>query len=135
MLLQDAINTAKNLAVSEGSLTEVEGSRIETTGFLLNGKNDLHEDLVLQGYPEGFMFMTSPGQTIFNATKKGGILVRLDELKSEDLAGYNEQKLSAEGEVYQTISNLFTSACLASLFRTATINVNKELIHGKDTLL
>ncbi len=135
VLLQDAINTAKNLAVSERSLTEVEGSRIETTGFLLNGKNDLHEDLVLQGYPEGFMFMTSPGQTIFNATKKGGILVRLDELKSEDLAGYNEQKLSAEGEVYQTISNLFTSACLASLFRTATINVNKELIHGKDTLL
>lgn len=136
LLLQDAMKKAQDMARNEGMLVTVDGSKIHTTDFISPENTEEVKKMVDQEeYPNDFIFMTFPGQMMSASTKKGGILIRVDELKKEDASLYSEKKLTAEGESYKTIHNLFTSACLASLFRTATIRINEELIHGKDNLL
>ena len=135
VLLEKAVRKAQQLAHAQGGLVQIDGSKIETTSWIDPENKDQFQKLMEEGYPEDFMTMTTLGQIDSEITKKGATLIELIELNSKDLGGYSDAILRSEGESYQTIHNLFTSACLASLFRTATIRINEELIHGKDKLL
>ncbi len=135
LLLTNAVKKAISLAHKNGTLVEVEGAKIEKTSFIDPKDKESFKNLFEQGYPDNFMELTVPGEITQEISKNKALIVMLDELKKDDLKDFESQKIKAEGEAYPTIHNLFSRACLASLFRTATIKINKELIHGKDSLL
>lgn len=134
-LLSNAVKKAVLLAHKNGEIVEIEGTKIEKTSFINPEEKENLQKLLEEGYPNNFMNLTVPGEVTQEISKNKAVVVMLDELKKESLKDFEAKKLMAEGEAYPTIHNLFSRACLASLFRTATIKINKELIHGKDSLL
>lgn len=134
-LMQEAIETARIQGFKQHALVEMPGSKIHTTGVITaSDENNLKKLITQQAYPERFMNLTRVGDMVSNVTPDQGILVRLDELIGDVNLPEGDQKFKAEGASYRAVHQLFASACIASLFRNATINVNQNLVPEKDLL-
>ena len=134
-LLKNTLEQTQRDGLLDQQKPQFLGGKIEKTHFINPEDSEKMSDLIKnQGYPENFILLTKPGQSVFDMSDKGGVLVRLDELNNEKINGYSDHKIMVEGFVHQGIQRLFVGASVASLFRTATIKVNKELIHGNNSL-
>ncbi len=128
--LAELLNQAKKIAV-DSSIQEAQkivGGSLEQTGPITKDAKKT-EELKKQGLPIYKMLqIENIGGLLEQLDDSAGYLIRLDEVASFDQGLYSEKKPDLIGQLEQVQKDLIFKGFVASLYRNATIETNKEIL-------
>ena len=128
--LADLLNQAKKITI-DGSLQEAQkivGGSLQQTGPITKDAKKTDE-LKKQGLPVYKMLqIENIGGLLEQLNDSAGYLIRLDEVASFDQDLYKEKKSDLTEQLEQVQKDLMFKGFVASLYRNATIETNKEIL-------
>ncbi len=128
--LAELLNQAKKIAIDD-SLQEAQkivGGSLQQTGLITKDAKKT-EELKKQGLPVYKMLqIENIGGVLEQLNDSAGYLIRLDEVASFDQEKYREKKPDLAEQLEQVQKDLIFKGFVASLYRNATIETNKEIL-------
>jgi parvulin-like peptidyl-prolyl isomerase len=131
--IAEAIKEARKESFKAGKLEVPDYAHIEKTDWLSSEQDDKLKKLFEKGIPQDLMLLDKKGGTISIMGQKDGFVIRLDELKISD-ESKDDKKDELKNGIREQIQSLFLRSFIASLNRTATIEINTLSDRGNNTL-
>jgi len=129
--VKEQMTKAQELA-KEAPLASFKGqfnARLETVPFVDPSNEDAVKVIQEKGLPAGRMLaLERVGSIVAGQTPEGGVIVRLDEIKSVDKEKLEEKAKEARANLEAQRFQLTVEGFIASSYRNATIKMNESLL-------